>query len=85
MVTSVAADEGIKLDDDAAVAIAQVSLGDLRKAITVEGIRKIDAWTERYLVSHVDFTVKGFDPFFNINTKENLIEAEKILKDYEND
>ena len=34
MVTSVAADEGIKLDDDAAVAIAHVSLGDLRKAIT---------------------------------------------------
>ncbi|MEC7706776.1 MAG: replication factor C small subunit [Candidatus Thermoplasmatota archaeon] len=34
MVTSVAANEGIKLDEEAAEAIAQVSLGDLRKAIT---------------------------------------------------
>ena len=34
MVTSVAANEEINLDEDAAAAIAQVSLGDLRKAIT---------------------------------------------------
>jgi len=34
MVTSVAANEGINLDEDAAAAIAHVSLGDLRKAIT---------------------------------------------------
>ena len=34
MVTSVAASEGISLDDEAAEAIAHVSLGDLRKAIT---------------------------------------------------
>jgi len=34
MVTSVAANEGINLEEEAAVAIAHVSLGDLRKAIT---------------------------------------------------
>jgi len=34
MITLVAESEGINLDDEAAVAIAHVSLGDLRKAIT---------------------------------------------------
>jgi len=34
MVTSVASNEGINLDENAAAAIAHVSLGDLRKAIT---------------------------------------------------
>ena len=34
MVTTVAANEDINLDEDAAIAIAHVSLGDLRKAIT---------------------------------------------------
>jgi len=34
MVKEVAGSEGVELDDDAAHAIAQVSLGDLRKAIT---------------------------------------------------
>jgi len=27
----------------------------------------------------------NFDPFFNINTKTDLKEAEKILKEYKND
>ena len=52
---------------------------DLRRAITEEGIRKIDSWTERYVVSHVDFTAKGFDPFFNINHPKDLKEARNIL------
>ncbi|MAQ57413.1 MAG: replication factor C small subunit [Euryarchaeota archaeon] len=51
MVTSVAADEGIKLDDDAAVAIAQVSLGDLRKAITsLQVAASLDSHVTRDLV-----------------------------------
>ena len=51
MVTSVAADEGIKLDDDAAVAIANVSLGDLRKAITsLQVAASLDSHVTRDLV-----------------------------------
>ena len=51
MVTSVAADEGIKLDDDAAVAIAHVSLGDLRKAITsLQVAASLDSHVTRDLV-----------------------------------
>ncbi len=51
MVTSVAADEGIKLDEDAAVAIAHVSLGDLRKAITsLQVSASLDSHVTRDLV-----------------------------------
>jgi len=51
MVTSVAANEGIKLDDEAATAIAQVSLGDLRKAITsLQVAASLDSHVTRELV-----------------------------------
>ena len=51
MVTSVAANEGINLDDEAATAIAHVSLGDLRKAITsLQVAASLDPHVTRELV-----------------------------------
>ena len=52
---------------------------DLHQALTVEEIRKIDLWTGRYRVAHVDFPIEPFDPFFNINRPENLETAEAYL------
>ena len=53
--------------------------GDLRRAMIEEDMRKIDRWTARHRLAHVDFSVQPFDPFFNVNRPENLAEAEAIL------
>ncbi len=55
---------------------------ELRTAIIDEGIRKIDYWTARYKIAHVDFQFgpEEYDTFFNVNRPENLIEADRLLK-----
>jgi molybdopterin-guanine dinucleotide biosynthesis protein A len=58
----------------------RVALGrPLRRAMIEDNIRKIDLWTARYRVAHVDFAAEPYDPFFNVNRPENLAEAEKLL------
>jgi molybdenum cofactor guanylyltransferase len=51
----------------------------LRRAITEEGLRKVDGWSARYGVATVDFPIMPFDPFFNINTADDLVTAEALL------
>lgn len=53
---------------------------DLRQAIVEEDIRKIEAWTSRYRVVLVEFDTQTYDPFFNANRREDIEEAEHILK-----
>jgi len=53
--------------------------GELRHALTIEDIRKIDFWTQRYRIAHVAFDDIPADPFFNINRPEDLAEAEARL------
>jgi molybdopterin-guanine dinucleotide biosynthesis protein A len=52
---------------------------DLRCAMTLEEIRKVDVWTARYRLVEVDFSAEPFDPFFNTNRPEDLAEAERLL------
>ena len=42
--------------------------------------RKIMEWVYKNEYDIVDFPVKFYDPFFNINNKEDIIEAEQIEK-----
>ncbi|MBT4932171.1 MAG: molybdenum cofactor guanylyltransferase MobA [Rhodospirillaceae bacterium] len=53
--------------------------GDLRRAMEDEEMRKIDRWTSRYNIVHVDWSVSPNDPFFNINRPEDLEQAEALL------
>ena len=53
--------------------------GDLRRAMIEEDMRKIDRWTARHRLVHVDFACAPFDPFFNVNRPEKRAEAEAIL------
>jgi molybdopterin-guanine dinucleotide biosynthesis protein A len=53
---------------------------DLRHAVVVEGIAKVDTWTARHGLATVDFEAAQIDPFFNANTQDDLIEAERLLK-----
>jgi molybdopterin-guanine dinucleotide biosynthesis protein A len=57
--------------------------GDLRDALKT-GVRRIVAWTENHDCAVVDFGQRAqggqsFDPFFNVNTREDLQAAEALL------
>ena len=54
-------------------------IDDLENALVEEGVRKIDEWTKRYNLEFTNFQNKDLDPFFNINTKEDLKFATEYL------
>jgi molybdopterin-guanine dinucleotide biosynthesis protein A len=41
--------------------------------------RKVEDWADKIGVKMIDIEVKKFDPFFNINTKEDFEKAKEIL------
>lgn len=51
---------------------------DLRTALG-GGVRKVVLWTDRHGTATAEFPASGFDPFFNVNTPEDLTEAERLL------
>ncbi len=55
----------------------------LRDAMTEDHIRKVDVWTSRYKLGIVDFPIQPIDPFFNLNTPEDMARAEDFLIDIE--
>ena len=83
---------GARADEDAQLAVAasdgqshpviglwSVRLRDeLRHALVVEDIRKIDRWTARYPLATVTWPTQPVDPFFNANTAEDIAEAERL-------
>ncbi len=50
---------------------------DLRAALE-GGLRKVVLWTDRHGAVTVTFPAEPFDPFFNINTPEDLAQAERL-------
>ncbi len=53
---------------------------DLRRAVTREGLRKIEIWTARHGIAIADWRNEPVDPFFNVNTPEDAARAEEIAK-----
>ena len=51
---------------------------ELRQALVVEGVRKIDRWTARYRLVTVTWPTEPLDPFFNANTVEDIAEADRL-------
>jgi molybdopterin-guanine dinucleotide biosynthesis protein A len=51
---------------------------ELRHALVVEDVRKIDRWTARYKLATVSWPTTPLDPFFNANTVEDIAEAERL-------
>ena len=49
---------------------------DLRHALVEEGLRKIEVWTARHGVAIADWPAEPVDPFFNVNTPEDVAEAD---------
>jgi molybdopterin-guanine dinucleotide biosynthesis protein A len=51
---------------------------ELRHALVVEDIRKIDRWTARYKLATVTWPAAPLDPFFNANTMDDIADAERL-------
>ena len=56
-----------------------VALRDDLRAALEEGVRKVVLWTDRHGTATAEFPVTTFDPFFNVNTPDDLAEAERLL------
>ena len=52
---------------------------DLREALK-GGLRKVVLWTDRHGAGTASFASSPFDPFFNINTPDDIAEAEKLTE-----
>ncbi|MGI9391636.1 MAG: molybdenum cofactor guanylyltransferase MobA [Boseongicola sp.] len=57
-----------------------VNLRDNLRAALEKGTRKVVAWTEEHGTAYADFPTVGFDPFFNVNTPDDLADAETLLE-----
>ncbi len=55
---------------------------DLRRALAVEGLRKLDIWTARHGIATAEWPDTPVDPFFNVNTPADAARAEAIAKQY---
>ena len=55
---------------------------DLRRALVIEDMRKIDRWTARHGVAHAEWPAMPYDPFFNANAPEDLAAADAVLRDH---
>jgi len=51
---------------------------DLRAALD-DGVRKVVLWTDRHGTALAEFEVDRFDPFFNVNTPEDMARAKELL------
>jgi molybdenum cofactor guanylyltransferase len=65
------------------VGLWPVSIRDeLRRVLTERGIRRIDRFTEPYARAVVEWDATPADPFFNVNTLEDLAEADRLVSAY---
>lgn len=53
--------------------------GDLRRALTEDGLRKVEDFGRRYSVACATFPEASVNPFFNVNTPADLVEAERMI------
>jgi molybdopterin-guanine dinucleotide biosynthesis protein A len=53
---------------------------ELRHALVVDDLRKIDRWTARYRLATVTWPAEPLDPFFNANTMDDIAEAERLAE-----
>jgi molybdopterin-guanine dinucleotide biosynthesis protein A len=53
--------------------------GDLRTAVADAGLRRVEEWVRRLGAVAVEFPIEPVDPFFNLNTPEDLERAALII------
>jgi molybdopterin-guanine dinucleotide biosynthesis protein A len=50
---------------------------ELREALS-SGVRKIQLWIGRYPIAVATWAIEPVDPFFNVNTSDDLVEARRL-------
>jgi molybdopterin-guanine dinucleotide biosynthesis protein A len=60
-------------------------LETLENDLIKNNYRKVEEWANKIVVKTIDIKIENYDPFFNINTKEDLKIAQNILEQNEND
>jgi len=53
--------------------------------LTKNNIRKVQDWTEKHQIKNLEFDFKAYDPFFNINTPEDLKKATELYTKLKNE
>lgn len=62
------------------VALWSVDLAaELRAALVGRGVRRVESFTSGRKATQVDWPLGDYDPFFNVNTPEDLVRAEAIV------
>ena len=56
-----------------------VDLRDDLRAALGNGVRKVVAWTDKHGTAVAEFSATPFDPFFNVNTPDDMARAEGLL------
>jgi len=57
----------------------------LKNDLINKKIRKVQDWTEKNKIKNLEFKFKDYDPFFNINTEEDLAFAKKLSTKVKNE
>jgi molybdopterin molybdotransferase len=70
--------EAVKHPQDGAGVITSLTETDGLVELTEEGLRKIEMWTSRHGVAIADWPDQPIDPFFNVNTPQDVKRAEAI-------
>ncbi|HVJ43600.1 MAG TPA: molybdenum cofactor guanylyltransferase MobA [Dongiaceae bacterium] len=52
---------------------------DLRRALLADGLRRVEDWLHRCNAIAIEFPLAAPDPFFNVNTAEDLARAADLL------
>lgn len=55
-------------------------LDDLELAIAKDNLFRVKDWAHRAAAQKVEWATEPYDPFFNVNTPEDLMQAQQILK-----
>jgi len=55
---------------------------DLRHALTVEGLRKVEIWSARHGTALAQWPDQPLDPFFNVNTPEDAARANALAAQF---
>ena len=55
-------------------------LDDLELAIAKDNLFRVKDWAHRVSAQKVDWPAEPYDSFFNVNTPEDLLQAQQILK-----
>ena len=61
------------------------SFRKLKDDLINKKIRKVQDWTEKNKIKNLEFKFKDYDPFFNINTEEDLKIAKQLSLNIKNE